>query len=283
MKKLYPSLFLMLPLVFALEAAQAQSWCTPPTGGTGINSYASTSPVITNVTFNTINRSSLSSNKELYVNTGASTTVTKGQSYTMTMTYTQDVSICTTYNLRVWIDWNIDGTFNTSTETAMTINSTTMTTWTGSILIPTTATAGTTRMRIAMKMTAPCGHTNPDPCLVTDGSLGWHGEVEDYTLIIQNSTGINENLNEILGMAIAPNPSTDNTAVNFFLQKSNNVNVEIFNIAGEKVAIISEGQLGTGEHTIYFNPAELNLESGIYFVKLTAGDASVTKRLAVLK
>ena len=114
MKKLL-QLFFIAMIGTGMQHAFSQTWCTlatcSPFPCDGINSYGSTSPVITNVTFNTINRSSITSQKELYVNTGVSTTVEEGQSYAFSMTYTKDLSICSTYNTSLWIDWNLNYVF----------------------------------------------------------------------------------------------------------------------------------------------------------------------------
>ena len=140
--------------------------------------------MITNVTFNTINRSSITSQKELYVNTGVSTTVEEGQSYAFSMTYTKDLSICSTYNTSLWIDWNLNYVFDASTEEMLSTSASTTGTLTGNVIVPASAATGTTRMRVIMKMDLPCGHTLPDPCLVTDGPIArmaWRsGRLYDY-------------------------------------------------------------------------------------------------------
>src|SRR5687768_11476606 len=133
MKRIYSPLFLMLPLVFALEA-EAQSWCTPNTGP----AYASTQPGVTNFTLNTINRPSndLENTSNSYVNTGLSTTLTAGNTYNVSISYTIDASICPDMNLRVWIDFNQDGQLDDVGETVISANNQTSLSYTGSFAVP---------------------------------------------------------------------------------------------------------------------------------------------------
>jgi hypothetical protein len=74
-------------------------------------------------------------------------------------------------NWRVWIDLNQDGTFG-STELLYTGSSSGV--LSGSVTIPTTALAGTTRMRVSMKWGSA-----PSPCESFS-----YGEVEDYRVAI---------------------------------------------------------------------------------------------------
>jgi len=284
MKKLYSPLFLMLPLVFALEKADGQTWCVPTTA----MPYTVEMPGITNFTLNTINRTSADCENypnNNYVMTGLSTTLMRGNSYTVSITHTIDAVYFpgSTMYLRLWIDYNQDGQLDDVGETVYSFNLSQPGTHTGTFTVPMTATLGNTRMRATAKMDQSAGHTLPTPCDMPADPGGYHGELEDYTANITTSSAV-ENISNIFNeVSVSPNPATDKTAINFSLKQSSNVSVEIYNIAGEKIATVSEGQQGIGEHIIFFNPAELNLESGIYFVKLTADNAVVTKRLAVLK
>jgi len=96
---------LLLVLVnFSIISVYSQ-WCVPTT----VLPYSIDMPGITHVVFNTIDR--ISSDLEdypnnNYTNTGLSTSVVRGMTYSFSMTYTIDPSICPDMNLRVWIDYN---------------------------------------------------------------------------------------------------------------------------------------------------------------------------------
>jgi hypothetical protein len=86
------------------------------------------------------------------------------------------VLVGTTVGVAIWVDWNQNGTFETTERVANTTSYTS--TFAGSFTVPMTATLGTTRMRIMLDF----NNSNPtNPC----GPFGsGRGEVEDYTITI---------------------------------------------------------------------------------------------------
>ncbi len=85
---------------------------------------------------------------------------------------------------RVWIDYNQDGDFYDAGEMVLSAIEENGNTVVENITIPQTATLGITRMRIAMQR-----DQYADPCDLFD-----FGEVEDYTIIIEESSGANTGL-----------------------------------------------------------------------------------------
>ncbi len=59
-----------------------------------------------------------------------------------------------------------------------------------------------------------------------------------------------------------PNPFNPSTKINFNLPSPSNVKIFIYNILGERVRELVNGQVTAGEHTVNFNA--VNLASGIY-------------------
>ncbi len=261
MKKSTQRILILAAGLLTGSSAMAQSWCTPTTGSTTMNSYGSNSPVITNVTFNTINRTTAASLKELYVNTGVTTNVTKGQTYNFSMTYTQDQSICTVYAIRVYIDWGRDGSFtNVGTDLPISLSGQTATTITGTITVPLTASTGTTRMRVCMKMDG-CGHTAIDPCVPPE-NFGWHGEIEDYSLNV-GATGIQE-MNELIGFNVFPNPVSTSATITVHsdvIKNNSDLSFFVYDVVGQEVT----SQRISSESTVFDRQ---NLPKGVYFYKL---------------
>jgi len=141
-------------------------------------------PWISNVTFNTLNRSSgqlsTSPNYEEVPTSVATTTVNAGQTYTFSMT-----TAGTTYTasiVSVWIDWNRDGTLAADEwyQPWTAANSGSI-----NITVPANAQVGATRMRVRSRGN---GNTNGagDAC-TTFGS----GEGEDYTINVISGSNIN--------------------------------------------------------------------------------------------
>lgn len=78
-----------------------------------------------------------------------------------------------------------------------------------------------------------------------------------------------------------PNPFNPSTTITFNLQKSGLTRLYIYNMLGQKVAEIINGNLSSGQHSVTFN-AE-NLASGIYIYKLSQKESSASRKLIILK
>jgi len=134
-------------------------------------------------------------------------TVTRGASTTINVSCGFKSSTYTEY-WRVWIDWNQNGTFET-TEQMVAGSSSSSATLSYSFTVPTTALLGSTRMRVTMKYNAA-----PTACETFS-----YGEVEDYTVNVVN-TSFNSfqddmTFGELLGdeentnISVWPNPAAD--------------------------------------------------------------------------
>jgi len=78
-----------------------------------------------------------------------------------------------------------------------------------------------------------------------------------------------------------PNPFNNTTQISFVLPHNRNVKLEVFNAKGEFVQSVFSGNLESGRHSYSFNAKNLN--SGVYYCRLTAGDVSKTTKLILLK
>lgn len=78
-----------------------------------------------------------------------------------------------------------------------------------------------------------------------------------------------------------PNPFNPTTTINFSLMKASNVELTVYNILGQRVVTLVNGQLAAGTHTVKFNA--VNLASGVYFYRLEAGGFVSNKKMMLLK
>jgi hypothetical protein len=155
----------------------------------GQTPYSTLQPGITNFQLNTINRNSgnSESSSAVVVVTGLSTTVVAGQSYTVSISHSEDTQFFpgARNNLRIWIDYNSNFSYSDAGETVMSVDlEQPATTYTAVITIPAATPAGTLNMRVTAKMSSDAGHSLPTPCNVPADPLGYHGEMEDYKLVI---------------------------------------------------------------------------------------------------
>jgi len=78
-----------------------------------------------------------------------------------------------------------------------------------------------------------------------------------------------------------PNPFNPTTTINFNLQTSANVKLSVFNAQGQEVANLINAKMTSGAHTANFNAANLN--SGVYFYKLSVDGQSAVKKMVLTK
>jgi parallel beta-helix repeat protein len=78
-----------------------------------------------------------------------------------------------------------------------------------------------------------------------------------------------------------PNPFNPSTSIGYSLPKSEQVNLSIYNLLGQKIVTLSDGIQQPGEHTIIWDAKDY--PSGIYFARLEGGDQSKCIKMVLLK
>lgn len=112
-------------------------------------------------------------------------------------------------------------------------------------------------------------------------------DVSGYIVLsAETTTGLAENSNPgvIDGFALEqnfPNPFNPETTIEFTVDNTTNVRLSVFNVIGQKVAELVNGQMNAGVHKLTFN-AE-SLPSGIYFYELRIGSQSKIMKMSLMK
>ena len=168
---------------------------------------------------------------------------------------------------RVWIDFNKNGTFETS-EQMVAGSSSLSTNLSYTFTVPTTALAGTTRMRVSMKYNAAS----------TACETFSYGEVEDYTVNIGGTAiaGLTTNIssselgdeNNIFDYSMYPNPTVN--SINVKMGDNRKTSYRIFNYLGQQV---DAGKLSENDINVS------KLSTGTYFVEVNDGQKTMTKIL----
>lgn len=78
-----------------------------------------------------------------------------------------------------------------------------------------------------------------------------------------------------------PNPFNPSTDITFSVPRASRVNIDAYNLLGQKVATLLSNYQNAGQHTIRWRPE--NLSSGIYLIKLSDGYQTRTQRVTLLK
>ena len=80
---------------------------------------------------------------------------------------------------------------------------------------------------------------------------------------------------------VYPNPARDDLGLAFVLPAAGEASVEVMDLAGRRVLERSLGTLSAGPHAVTLAGATGALSPGVYFLKLTHANASVTRRVAL--
>ncbi|MCL4704804.1 sulfatase-like hydrolase/transferase [bacterium] len=77
-----------------------------------------------------------------------------------------------------------------------------------------------------------------------------------------------------------PNPFRKTTLAQFTLARPSQVTLRLFNIAGQEVATIFQGEMRAGRHQVYITMTDL--ASGVYFLRLETTSHGVTRKIIML-
>ncbi|GEM_PF-5136287 len=78
-----------------------------------------------------------------------------------------------------------------------------------------------------------------------------------------------------------PNPFNAETRIGYIVGKTSRVKLEVFNIAGQLINVLVDGNKKPGQYVATFDGTDLS--SGIYFCKLTVGNGVSARRMTLLK
>jgi hypothetical protein len=171
------------------------------------------------------------------------------------------------HDIRVFIDWNQDTVFDMDTEYYTTIientDGTDGVTATLDITVPTTALAGTTRMRITKDLWTAYEPGEFDGC--TDA---YYGQTEDYSLTVTDAPLGLDDVQQSQ-FTLYPNPTSDVVTVQAVKEIST---ITVYNNTGQLVAQSNSNQLSL-----------LKAASGIYILKVEFADGSTSAQKIIKK
>jgi Secretion system C-terminal sorting domain len=106
------------------------------------------------------------------------------------------------------------------------------------------------------------------------------------TLIVGKSGLISNLVNKSRAMTFQlesnyPNPFNPTTVISYQIPSESLVNLEVFNVLGQRVATLVNDQQAPGKHTVEFDGERL--ASGVYFYRLVAGNHISTRKMVLLK
>ncbi|NUM72182.1 MAG: T9SS type A sorting domain-containing protein [Ignavibacteriaceae bacterium] len=99
-----------------------------------------------------------------------------------------------------------------------------------------------------------------------------------------NTTGIEDKIAEQKGYQLYPNypnPFNPETVIRFSIPERVSVKGTVFSSTGERVAVLQEGEMEPGSHSLNFNGK--GLSSGVYIFRLEAGGYNKTIKMMLLQ
>lgn len=225
---------------------------------------------IQNVSLNAINNTTACTN---YASYAASATVVQGQAYTVSIVpQITNQAVGSAYQndeIAVWIDWNDDLDFNDANEQvgyvlvpASTFSSA------FNFNVPANATIGQVTMRARISYQPDDGAI--DPC-----GTSTYGEVEDYVINIQATSGLDE-AGIFAGVAVYPNPTSDNVSIDLSAVTADNVSITLIDMTGKVLAVQNNvaGSVAQFDMTAF--------SKGMYQVRITDGTVISTRKVTKL-
>jgi hypothetical protein len=80
---------------------------------------------------------------------------------------------------------------------------------------------------------------------------------------------------------IYPNPVSDELNLTYSINKDSNVTIKIMDVLGNEITTLLTERLTAGEKINSFNIAS-RLTSGFYFIRVSVGSETITKRISIL-
>jgi hypothetical protein len=81
--------------------------------------------------------------------------------------------------------------------------------------------------------------------------------------------------------SVYPNPARSLANIAFSTQRDATISIDVFDVAGRRVATLFDGRVADGEHTVSWNSARM--PSGVYHVRLTGPGVLASKKVMIVQ
>ncbi len=121
-------------------------------------------------------------------------------------------------------------------------------------------------------------------------SSGENFQFANAGLVLKNATAVSGSKTDLSGNSIPtdfslkqnyPNPFNPTTTIQFGVPKTENLNLTVYNILGQRIAVLIDGEISAGMHTVTFNASNFN--SGVYIYHLSGQGVNLTQKMILTK
>lgn len=101
--------------------------------------------------------------------------------------------------------------------------------------------------------------------------------------VVDMTTGLNNSISKgnLTLLAAFPNPATNDITINFGLNKSSQIDIEIFDVTGKNVKSIKMDNIESGNHSSKISLSELN--AGVYMYSVKSDNAKMYSKFTIAK
>ena len=123
----------------------------------------------------------------------------------------------------------------------------------------------------------------------TDPNKHWTEYAQTYYVAFDSAHGMitneiaveEKNPNQFKVNQNSPNPFNPSTTIAFTLPEKGNVNIDIYNVAGQKVKTLVNGYMSEGEHSVRWDAS--GCSAGVYFYKVKAGKYERSMKMTLVR
>jgi len=110
----------------------------------------------------------------------------------------------------------------------------------------------------------------------------WHVAHDSISGVISSGVGVADDAPAAFAVAQnTPNPFNPTTTISFTLANAGTVNVDVYNVAGQKVDTIVNEFMDSGSHSVVWDASDFS--AGVYFYTVKGGDFSKTMKMTLVK
>lgn len=101
------------------------------------------------------------------------------------------------------------------------------------------------------------------------------------TVVSNEKTGDSEVPNDVSLNQNYPNPFNPTTNISFRIPNASQVDLDVYDVLGRKVASLVDRRLSAGNHTVSFDAGKLS--SGLYLYRLSTNETSISRKMMLIK
>ena len=100
-----------------------------------------------------------------------------------------------------------------------------------------------------------------------------------HDTVLSTTTALQPFTPPVYNIDVYPNPFTNQTTITYHLIQSANIRIEVTDMEGKVIAMLTDAGQAKGDYTQTFLPSKYNMQAGIYFLRVYADGAPVTKKI----